>query len=381
MKYRIHFVITNLETDGAQMMLHKLVSNIDRSAFIPEIISLTDFVPLAEKFREMDVPVRTLGMSRGIPDPRGIFRLAEVFRPLRPHLVQTWMYHSDLIGGLAAKMVGDIPVIWNIRHSNLGPRSSKKMTRITAKICAGLSSTLPKKIICCAEKAKQVHVDLGYDSSRIHVIPNGFDMEVFKPNQEARQKICMELSIPLRSTIIGLIARFHPEKDHQTFVQAAALLSAKTPNVHFILCGDRITWENRELRAWIEAAEMRKAFHLLGQRSDIPRLSASFDIASSSSISEGFSNTIGEAMACGVPCVVTDVGDSALIVGDTGETVPSRNPEDLSNAWTKLINMGEEGRRNLGYSARQRIFKLFSLNAIVNQYEDLYKDILTSSTE
>lgn len=381
MQYRIHFVISNLGTGGAEMMLLKLLSRIDRSVFTPDITSLTDLVPMGEKFYEIDVPVRILGMPRRFPDPRWIFRLAKTFETCRPHLIQTWMYHADLIGGLAAKLAGGIPVIWNIRHSDLDPRSSKLLTRLTAKSCARLSTFLPTKIICCAEIAKQVHVKLGYDPSGMHVIPNGFDLEKFKPNPEARKDTCMELGIPLDSTIIGLVARFHPEKGHQTFVQAAARLRAKTPNGHFILCGDGITWENHELTTWIEAAGLRNSFHLLGRRNDIPRLTAAFDIATSSSLSEGFSNTIGEAMACAVPCAVTNVGDSSLIVGETGRVVPARNPEALTCAWEELIALGAEGGKRLGNSARQRILKYFSLDKIVSQYEDLYRDVLMTTAK
>ena len=376
MKSRIQFVISNLGTGGAEMMLYKLLSRIDRNRFVPEITSLTDYVPLAEKFRTIEVPVRVLKMRRGVPDPRWVFRLSNVLGQHRPHLVQTWMYHADLIGGLAAKLSGRIPVIWNIRHSSLAPGSSKRTTRLTAKACARLSSCLPAKIICCAETAKRIHIDLGYDSSRMLVIPNGFDLGSFKPDPEAKKNLSRELGIPPGSIIIGLVARFHPEKNHETFIQAAALLKAKAPNVRFVLCGDGITWENKELTAWIEAAGLHDSFHLLGHRSDIPQLVASFDIATSSSLSEGFSNTIGEAMACAVPCVVTDVGDSASIVGKTGKVVLPQNPEALSTAWLELIDLERDGRQELGRLARQRILQHYSLDLIVKRYEELYSDIV-----
>jgi glycosyltransferase involved in cell wall biosynthesis len=376
MKFHIQFVITGLSTGGAQMMLHKLLSRIDRKKFFPEIISLTNIVDLVDKFQEIEVPVRILGMHQGVPDPRGIYQLARYFRRVRPHLVQTWMYHADLIGGLAAKLVGNIPVIWNIRHSNLEPHYNKKTTILTAKACAWLSRSLPTKIICCAEVAKQIHANIGYDSSRIVVIPNGFDFNAFEPCLKTRLEVRQELGIPQDSLIIGLVSRFHPQKDHKNFVRAAALLKDKIPNVYFVLCGDGITWNNNELVTWMETAGLRNSFFLLGRRTDIARITSSFDIAASSSCGEAFSNTIGEAMACGVPCAVTDVGDSALIVGNTGKVVPPRNPEALSQAWNELINLGNHGRLKLGYLARQRILQNFSLDSIVKQYEDLYLEIL-----
>ncbi len=141
-----------------------------------------------------------------------------------------------------------------------------------------------------------------------------------------------------------------------------------------MLCGDAVHWENHELVGWIDAAGIRERCHLLGRREDIPRLNAALDLASSSSCGEGFPNVIGEAMACGVPCVVTDVGDSALIVGDTGRVVPPKNPEALAGAWRELIERGPEQRHQLGAAARCRVGKHYSLQAIVAQYEKLYED-------
>jgi glycosyltransferase involved in cell wall biosynthesis len=147
------------------------------------------------------------------------------------------------------------------------------------------------------------------------------------------------------------------------------------PNVHFLLCGDGITWQNRELSRCIEDSGIHENCHLLGRREDIPRLMASLDIAASSSFGEGFSNVIGEAMACGVPCVVTDVGDSAFIVGDSGVVIPPRDPAALEDAWKKLIDMGANARKRLGESARKRIENNFSLSLITGHYEKLYREM------
>ncbi len=377
MKLRIQFVITGLAAHGAEMMLYKLLSRINRDVFNPEVISLMDFGTLGEKFQEIDIPVKILGMRRGVPDPLRIYRLMKIIRQSNPHLVQTWMYHADLIGGLAAKSAGKIPVVWNIRNSNLEPGSSKKTTIITAKTCAWLSKYLPVKIVCCAETARKIHENIGYEPSKMKFIPNGFDLKLFKPDSRARMEVCQELNIPQDSIIIGMVARFDPQKDQKSFVQAAKALKATQPNVHFVLCGDEITHENKELSTWIDDAGLLNSFHLLGRRTDIPRLTASFDIASlSSAYGEAFSNSIGEAMACGAPCCVTAVGDAALIVGDTGRVVPVRSPEALSNAWRELIDMGRENRQQLGRLARQRVLQNFSLDPIVKQYEKLYWNLL-----
>lgn len=376
-KFTITHLITGLNTGGAETMLYKLLSGMDREAFEPRVVSLTDVGPVGEKIRALGVPVHALGMRRGVPDPRGAWRLTRLLKKDRPHLVQTWMYHADLLGGLAARLAGGvIPVVWGIRHSNLDPEGNKRTTIWTTRACAWLSHRLPAKIVCCSEASRRVHTALGYAAEKMVVIPNGFDLTAFKPDPEVREEVRRELGIPADALLIGLVGRFDPQKDHRNFVAAAALMSAAYPEVHYLLCGDGVSWDNHELAGWIDEVGLRQRFHLLGRREDMPRLTAALDIASSSSYGEGFPNVIGEAMACGVPCVVTDVGDSAFIVGDTGMVVPPRNPEALAQAWKKLMEMGPEGRKKLGEAARRRVLENFNLPDIVARYEGLYKEIV-----
>lgn len=356
-------------------MLHNLLSFMDRDCFAFEVISLTDIGMLGNKIRSINVPVEALGMQRGVPDPRAIFRLTRYLRQQGPDLVQTWMYHADLMGGIAAKMAGGIPLVWGIHNSNLDPGSSKRMTIWTARICSRLSRWLPKRIVCCSEASREVHTRLGYDPEKMVTIQNGFDLVNFRPDRGAGSSIRYELGIPENSLIIGLAARFDPQKDHQNFVRAAALLKMLHQEVYFLLCGDGIAWENRNLAGWIDDAGLRSCFHLLGRRDDMARIQASLDIAvSASSYGEAFPLVLGEAMACGVPCVATDVGDSAIIVGDTGRIVPPRDPAALAAAWKKLLRMGPEARARLGAAARKRIADNFSLPVIAARYERLYKD-------
>lgn len=382
MKYRIQFVISGLGGGGAERMLLKLLTALDRSVFVPEVVSLTEHgtltVDMCRQMNAIDVPVHLLGMRHGVPDPRGVVRLAGWLRQRRPHLVNTWMYHADLIGGVAAKLAGNIPVVWNLRHSNLDPAFNKKTTLWAVKTCAHLSRWLPSRIICCAEAARQAHARIGYHAPGMTVIPNGFDLSAFQPLPQAKAALCQELGLPPDTLLVGLVARFDPLKDHSNFIQAAALLRARLKPVRFVLCGDGITEDNAGLAAVIAAAGVRDAVHLLGHRTDVPHLNAAFDVATSSSSGEGFSNTIGEAMACGVPCVVTDVGDSALIVGDTGRVVPARNAAALAGAWYELLNLPDGARRQLGQQARLRVQGQFSLERVARQYENLFHAVLAT---
>lgn len=210
------------------------------------------------------------------------------------------------------------------------------------------------------------------------VIPNGFDMEGWKPDPGARVDVRRELGLPLEAPLIGLISRFDPVKDHRTFTLAALRLLNQLPNVHFLLCGGGVTWENSELSAWIRSSGAASHFRLLGERDDIPRLTAALDLAALSSYTEGFPNVIGEAMACGVPCVTTDVGDAAYIVGETGRVVPPRQPEALAEALRELIEDGPERRAALGAAARRRVAEYFDLPGVAARYEGLYRDIVRS---
>jgi len=370
-------IITGLNTGGAETMLYKLLSNIDRTKFEPGVLSLTDIGSIGKKIEKLGISVKALDMKRGVPDPRYVFRLAAILKKEKPDLVQTWMYHADLIGGLAAKLVRNIPIVWNIRHSNLDPEGNKKTTILIAKACARLSKTIPKKIICCSEASFKVHSELGYEEEKMIVIPNGFDLDAFKPDAEARYSVRRELRIPDDAAIIGMVARFDPQKDHKNLINAAGVLCRSNKNIHFILCGDRITNDNKQLTKWIQEHNLQVNFHLLGRRADISYITAAFDIASSSSsYGEGFPNVVGEAMSCEVPCVVTNVGDSAYIVGDTGIVVPPKNPLAMAKAWEKLIKLPAEERKILGKLARKRIEDNFEINSVVNQYTVLYSQLL-----
>ena len=325
---KIVHVITSTHTGGAEMMLLKLLSTLDREIYDPLVISLVSIGPIGEQIRSLGITVHCFGMRRGIPDIRVVWWLARLLRRERPGLIQTWMYHADLIGGLAAGLAGGIPVVWGIRMGTIFPEQFKRTTIWTARACAGLSRRLPARIVCCSEASRVVHTRMGYAADRMLVIPNGFDLGAFRPDPAAGPTLRRELGIPAPAPLIGLVARFHPQKDHATFFAAARRLHRTYPDAHFILCGDGISWENLELAAEADQAGLRGCCHLLGRRSDMPFIQAALDFASSSSSTgEGFPNVLGEAMACGVPCAVTDVGDSALIVGDTGRVVPSRDPE------------------------------------------------------
>jgi glycosyltransferase involved in cell wall biosynthesis len=373
---QVTHIITGLATGGAEMMLYKLLSALDSAEFSSHVISLTDEGPLAERIRGLGVPVAALGMCPGRPSPLHVLRLARLLRQHKPDVVQTWMYHADLLGGLAARFAGRLPVVWNIRNSTLDPKTSKRTTRWTVQACAHLSHRWPSRIVSCSETARKVHVGLGYEPSKMQIIPNGFDLSSFRLDAAARQRLRQELGLPNETPLVGAVGRFDPQKDYPTLIAAAHRLHVDRPDVHYVLCGDRLTSQNPQLQEWIASSELQDRFHLLGRRADMPAVTAALDLATSSSAyGEAFSNVVGEAMACGVPCVVTDVGDSAYLVAETGKVVPPRDPASLAEAWLALLSLPAQERAALGKAARQRIQDHFSLPAVAAQYAALYREL------
>jgi glycosyltransferase involved in cell wall biosynthesis len=373
---KIVHIITGLHTGGAEMMLYKLLSRMNADEFDSEVISLTDDGPIADKIRMLGIPVQTLGMKRGSPNPVALFKLTMLLRRKKPDLVQTWLYHSDLIGGMASKIAGNMTTFWSIRQSNIDVDSNKRSTIRVAKACAKLSSWLPDRIIVCSHAALKSHQAMGYSNEKMFVIPNGFDVDEFRPDPEARKSVRKELKIDEKALLVGLVARFDPQKDHRNFIEAAELIRIKIPAVHFMLCGEEIDNENRRLMRWIEKGNMEESFHLLGIRKDVSHLIAAMDVAVSSSLGEGFPNVVGEAMACSVPCAVTDVGDSALIVADTGRVVPAKDPEALATAIIGLLQASPMFREELGKLARQRVKTNYSLDSVVRKYEAAFREAI-----
>jgi glycosyltransferase involved in cell wall biosynthesis len=372
---KVTHIISNLDGGGAETMLYRLLCGMDTARFKNEVISLTDLGTLTAKIRLAGVTVRALGMKRGMPNPLPVARLHQWIRTSKPQIVQTWMYHANLLGGLAARLAGEIPVVWGIHQANLDPELNKLLTIWTAKGCGRMSRWLPSYILFVSHASLLLHTQLGYAARRMEVIPNGFDLHEFSPDSAARLSLRMELEIAEDAVVIGMAAHFRPEKDHRNFVQAAARVHAMIPDVHFVLCGLGVTRDNQQLVKWIADAGIQYRCHLLGERRDIPRLFSAIDIATSSSLSEAFPLSVGEAMACGTPCVVTNVGDSALMVGATGRVVAPGNPDALAEAWRELIESGPGMRRYLGMAARYRVQQHFALSATVERYQAIYTEL------
>jgi len=306
-KIGIVHIITGLNSGGAEAMLNKLLSRMDKEVFDLQVVSLTGRGTYGEKIESLGVKVYALCMKRGRFSIIGFCRLIKLLRDLKPDLLQGWMYHGNLAAQLASFFIKwQVPVLWNIRHSLYSFAYEKKGTAIVIKICRYLTG-FPRRIVYNSKTSAEQHEYLGYRGDKRIIIPNGFDVNLFSPSIESGKAVRHELDVSSDTLLIGLIGRYHPMKDHTNFLQAASLLLKDYSNVHFLLAGTQVDGRNERLNQVINNLNISTNVHLLGERIDVPRLTAALDIASSSSYAEAFSNVIGEAMGCGVPCVVTDV--------------------------------------------------------------------------
>ncbi len=378
---RLLHVINNLHMGGAETVLVRLLSRLDRRRWSPRVISLIGTGPAAQRLQELEIPVTAIGMRRGVPGPRVLARLAVEIRNARPQLVQTWLYHANLLGGLASRLVRPgVPVVWNLRNNGPIRRRDKASTYWTSRACATLSRRVPERILVNSQAGRHRHTELGYDPERMEVIANGFDVERFRPSETARAELRRELGVGHEAQLVGMAARFNPQKDFEVLMAAAAGLMNRHPDLHMLLCGPGIGPENRELADVASAAGCGSRLHLMGLRDDMPRWQAALDVATLASYVEGIPNTIGEAMACGVPCVVTDVGGAGELVGRDGKAgrlVPIRDAVAFETAIDGLLSLPAEARRQIGAEARRRIAERFSIETMVERFEATWTEILS----
>lgn len=362
-------------------MLCKLCESFDQDSNPMAVLSLMDSGTLGKRIEHAGVPVLTLGLKRGSLGLFAIRNLVQIVRSIKPDVLQGWMYHGNLAASLASQLFNNrIPVVWNVRQTLYDLHKEKFLTRLVIRL-GSFFSDHPAKTIYNSRLSLAQHQELGYSKRNSIIIPNGFNVERFSPSDASRSRIRKELGVSPNTLLIGLIARFHPMKDHKNFLRAASIFSKREHNVKFVMAGRGVDPSNRDLIELISSYGVSEQVQLLGEREDVEDISAALDILTSSSAwGEGFSNVIAEAMACGVPCVVTDVGDSSHVVGEYGVVVPPKDSVALSSAWRKLVEGGRDGLRSLGHSARQRVIKEFSIDSVASTYAELYQGIVADAS-
>lgn len=366
MKKIVHIII-GLNTGGAELMLKKLIDATYQD-FDYTVVSLTDLGVIGPLLKEDGITVHTLGLKNVLLMPFVFIKLVFLLLKIKPDVVQTWMYHADFLGGLAAKLTGVKKIIWGIRSTNIEHNGSK-ITLLIRKMCAFLSYCIPDKIICAANASKEAHVKVGYDSSKMVVIPNGFDTEKIQFSAEGRASVRNELNIPSDAVVIGSVGRFNPVKNHKLFVDAAIYALEKNSNMFFLMVGRDVDILNPFFYELINKSKFRENFKLVGEQKDVIPYYSAMDIFCLHSLSEGFPNVLVEAMCCNLLVVSTNVGDSGLLIGNHGFISSDFKVVSLFQELNKAISLiGNE--KNL--DSRNYIRNNFSMTIITNKISCLY---------
>jgi glycosyltransferase involved in cell wall biosynthesis len=371
---KIIHVISGLVLGGAESMLRRLVESSEESISESVVVSLTSLGTLGELLRKRGVTVYTLGMSSPVDFPVTLWRLFLLIQHYRPAVVQTWMYHADLIGGLAAQMAGSCSIVWGIRSTSI-PQGRFSITYWLIRLCAISSHFIPDRIICCANSAKAAHIKLGYAEKKMMVIPNGYDFSAFQCDEEIRLKARKQLGVNERDVIIGIVGRFDPLKDFFNFVSAAVIVAAKYENIRFLMVGRGNDYSNDILRNWIESAGLTNRFHLVGQQTDVAHFLSAMDIFCISSVNEAFPNVVVEAMAMRLPCVVTQAGDASIILDNDDYVVPVKDPVALANALLKMCSLDPMSRKSLGERNAEKVTRRYGIISIRQNYAQVYEEV------
>ncbi|WP_339438646.1 glycosyltransferase family 4 protein [Pseudomonas sp. EA_15y_Pfl1_P104] len=370
---KVTHIIVGLHIGGAELMLLRLCESFNSSPDTEHrVISLTDLGEVGALLRARGISVDTLGM-RGAWDVLATFaKLVRCLRLNRPDVVQTWMYHSDLLGGLAARWVGIRNVIWGIRTTDVSCGGGKA-TIVVRKLCAWLSFSIPAIIVCAAQASRDAHVAVGYSPRRMTVIPNGFDLERMTASPQECGVIRSAHGIGVNEFVVGSLGRFNEVKDHSSFVQAAAIVARRFLHVKFLMVGRDVDYGNNALVAEIAATGYADRFVLLGERKDVPACFGTMDMFCLHSFTEGFPNVLGEAMSMALPCVTTDAGDAAYLLGCNGFVVPVRDPQSLARALIKVISATDGERSRMGQGAYKRIVENFTMKCTERKFQELYE--------
>jgi glycosyltransferase involved in cell wall biosynthesis len=371
-------IITDLSTGGAELMLERLVVHQSREeGYRHHVISLRTLGQVGPRLQAAGIEVEVMGMNGVGGLILGFIRLVRRIRRLSPDVVQTWMYHADLLGGLAARLAGNRHVLWGVRITDISPEIGiARSTMLSRRMSVPLSGWLPQRILYVAESARKVHEGLGYPPEKSVVVQNGYSIPPLQTVAASRRRIREELGIDDDAVLIGSAGRYSPQKGYRGFVSAAGEIARRFPQARFVMLGRHITWENEELAGWIREAGLADRFDLLGEQRNVLDWLAALDIFALFSLSEGFPNVVAEAMSVCVPCIVTDVGDSALLVADSGIVIRSGDLNGLTSGLERLIGAADGDRRRLGELGRRRIEAQYSLSVVAERYARLYDELV-----
>jgi glycosyltransferase involved in cell wall biosynthesis len=380
-KIRILFLTRTLGIGGRQRQLVTLVNGLDRTRFDVTVVTFYDGGEFGEQLkRELGVRVLSLGKKGRWDMGAFAFRLPAAMRKVHPHIIHGYGMVANELSWLMGRLY-HARVVWGVR--NMAPELASKQnvpTNIINKF--GIRQWLSAKvdlIIANSQAGYRSFAAHRYATQRMVVIPNGIDVDYFSPLARERGKaLCQQWTRTENCELIGIAGRIVPRKGHPTFLKAAALLAGIFPHVRYVCIGSSPDAYVAELQNLSQQLGIADKVIWAGWEQDMPAAYNALTVATivTEEEQEGFPNVVGEAMACGVPCVVTDVGDAALIVGDTGDIVPMKDSPSLARAWERLLSLSEVERRNLGRRARLRIKECYTVPLLVQRTQEVLESLV-----
>jgi glycosyltransferase involved in cell wall biosynthesis len=375
-KTRIFFLIRSLHAGGTERQLAELAKGLDKSIFIITVGVFYHEGPLIEEIKDIHgINVISLNKRGRWDIIRFVVRFIMLLKTLQPDILYSFLPDANLVGLISGKIARVRRIVWGVRASNMDVSRYDWLAMTSLRLSAFLSR-FPDAIITNSVAGKEFHRSIGYSTNRMMVVPNGIDTDRFKPDHSVGLRVRDKWNIDEEKIAIGLVGRLDPMKDHTTFLQAVKIFEQRKSSVRFVCIGDGKEPYKSEIHSLCSALGLNGSLIWAGERYDMVAVYNAMDMITSSSLSEGFSNVIGEGMACGVPCVVTDVGDSAIIVGETGIVVPPKDPQALADGWRSMLKRLNDKSYSINEMARARIVSHYNSEILIQKTSRMFRSLL-----
>ena len=374
---KILHIISGLKSGGAEGVMYRLIDK--DSINTHSVISLTDGGFYGQQLKKKNIFLKYLYFKKNIGSFITFFKLLFIIKKINPDIIQCWMYHGDFLGGLAARLLRKKKIYWNLRNSDLNLKWANKTTIFLAKLNSLLSYILPYKIISCSNKSLETHLKLGYCKKKIVLIDNGFDSTKFNFKKNYKKFWKTNLNIKERDIIFCFVGRWNSQKDFQTLFYAFRnflTVKKKQERIKLLLIGKDINFKNKNLKKELTRYKLSKNILLINETDEVNKILNVVDIGIfSSKGNEGFPNVIAEKMLTKIPCIVSDVGDAARIVGRNGLVYKKNNWIDLSKKMNIVYNQFFSNHidwKSRKYFSREKIKDNFSLKKMIKSYQDIW---------
>ena len=377
---KVVHIIVGLVSGGAERTLVALATEDDNNEH--HVISLTGMDHYGDILMNKGVQVHAMRFNGFISCLVGFFRLRALLKRIDAPIVQTWMYHANVIGGICARSLG-LRLVWNVRTTNPFSANYSRSVQILARLSTVLSSFVPHKIIYCAESAKERHEQRGFDRSKGIVVTNGYNLDTLKSDNNKRAECRTAIGVSDDVLVFGAIGRFNPKKNFEGLIEALADFNDHYQKTWLCLfIGDGLDTDNEALKQRVVQHGLQEYCKMVGLVDDIVPWLSAIDVLVSNSHDEGFPNVVAEAQVCGTPAIVTDAGDSALIVGECGWVIPinTQKGEDVNIPLVNALISASKLHSTIEFNGllvacRERAEQSLALGVMVDNYRKIWCSI------